>query len=81
VVRWASSRQFVEQRLRFLQVERVEPFCEPPVDRSEQFAGLLRLPLIAPEPRHAHRGAEFPRIRQCCLRAMEGARSNLARAS
>jgi hypothetical protein len=24
------------------------------------FAGLIALALIAPEPRHAHRGAEFP---------------------
>ena len=55
-------RQLVEQRLRLFQIERVEAFGEPAVDRSEQFAGLLRLPLIAPEPRHAHRGAQFPRF-------------------
>ena len=53
-------RQLVEQRLGLLQIERVEAFGEPAVDRSEQFASLLRLPLIAPEPRHAHRGAQFP---------------------
>ena len=38
---------------------RVEPFSKPPVDWSEQFASLLRLPLVA--PRHAHRGALAPR--------------------
>ena len=31
-------RQSVEQRLRLLQIERVEPFREPAVNRSEQFA-------------------------------------------
>ena len=33
---------------------------EPAVDRSEKLAGLLPLALIAPEPRHAHRRAQFP---------------------
>jgi hypothetical protein len=41
----------VEQRLGLLEVERVEPLGEPPIDRSEQFACLLRLALRAPEPR------------------------------
>ena len=44
--------QFIEQRLRLLQIERVEAFGEPAIDRSEQFARLLRLSLIAPQPRH-----------------------------
>src|SRR5262249_59337519 len=39
---------------------RVEALREPAVDGSEQFASLLRLTLVAPEPRHAHRSAEFP---------------------
>jgi hypothetical protein len=46
--------------LRFLQIERVEPFSEPPVNRRKQFARLLRLPLLAPEACEAHGGAEFP---------------------
>jgi len=37
-----------------------KPLGKPPIDRSEQFARLLRLALVAPEPREAHRGAEFP---------------------
>jgi hypothetical protein len=52
-----SSCQLVEQLLSLLQVERVKPFTEPAVDRSEQTAGFIPLALIAPEPRHAHRGA------------------------
>jgi hypothetical protein len=51
VVRWASPRKLVEQRLRLLQIERVEAFSEPAVNRSQQFARLLRLTLIPPEPR------------------------------
>jgi hypothetical protein len=58
----APSRQLVKQRLRFLQIERVEAFGEPLVDRSEKIAGLIPLTLIAPEPRHAHRRAQFPRL-------------------
>ena len=46
-----------QQRLRFLQIARVETFSEPAVDRSQQFASLLRLALRAPEARHAHCGA------------------------
>jgi hypothetical protein len=36
------------------------PLREPPINRSEKLAGRLPLALIAPEPRHAHCGAEFP---------------------
>ena len=58
---WPRSRlqiscqawQLVEQRLRFLQIKRVEAFGEPAVDRSKQFASLLRLALITPEAREA----------------------------
>jgi hypothetical protein len=39
-----SSSKLVQQRLRLLQIERVEAFGEPTVDRSEQLAGLLPLP-------------------------------------
>ena len=59
--------QLIKQRLRFLQIERVEAFSEPLVDRSEQFASLLLLPLIAPQPRHAHRCAQFPRTLPLCV--------------
>ena len=44
VVRWASPRKLVEQRLRLLQVVRVEAFGEPAVDRSEQVASLCSFP-------------------------------------
>src|SRR5262245_43265373 len=56
----ASCRQFVEQRLGIFQIERIEAFSEPAVDRSKQFASLLNLALITPEPRHAHRRAQLP---------------------
>jgi hypothetical protein len=55
-------RKLLQQRLRLLQIARVESLCEPPVYRSQQFARLLRLPLVTPEARHAHRCAEFPRF-------------------
>jgi len=55
-----SVVQLGEQRLGLLQIERVEAFGEPAVDRREQLASLLRLPLITPKPRHARGGAEFP---------------------
>jgi hypothetical protein len=56
-VRWASIRQLLQQRLRLLQVPRVEALREPPVNRSQQFARLLHLALVAPEAREAHGGA------------------------
>ena len=69
--------KFSEQRLRLLQIARVEPFREPAVDRSKQFARLLRLTLVAPEAREAHGCAEFPgfcllhsRDRQCTYLGM-----------
>ena len=52
-----------------LQIERVKAFGEPAVDRSEKIAGLIPLALIAPEPRNAHCGAEFPGL--CLLRARD----------
>ena len=60
---WQTIRQDLckasEQRLRLLQIARLEPLRKPPVNRSEQFARLLHLALVAPETREAHGGAEF----------------------
>ena len=44
----------MEQSLGLFQIEYVEAFGEPAVDRSEQFASLLHLALVAPEAREAH---------------------------
>ena len=41
-----SGIQLVEQRLGLLQVERVEAFGEPAIDRSEKIAGLMLAPLF-----------------------------------
>jgi hypothetical protein len=58
-----------------LQIARVEPFSEPVVDPSEQFASLPRLALVTPEAYEAHCGAQFPglclllaRDRKCALK-------------
>ena len=45
-----------------LQIERVEALGEAAVDRGTKIAGLVPLPLIAPELREAGGGAEFPRL-------------------
>ena len=42
-----SRRKFVEQRLRLLQIERVETFGEPAVDGREKIASHIPLALIA----------------------------------
>ncbi len=55
----ASLRQRIQQGLSLLQIERVEAFGEPVIDRSKQFARVVMLPLIAPQPGHAPRRAEF----------------------
>ena len=49
----------LQQRLGLFQIARVEPFGELAINRSEQFASLLCLPLVAPRPRHAHCCAQF----------------------
>jgi hypothetical protein len=54
-----SRRQLLQQRLCLFQIERVEAFGKPAVNRSEQFARLLHLALVAPEACEAHGGAEF----------------------
>src|SRR6516162_5352782 len=56
----ASCRQRVEQLLRLLQIAGVEAFGEPAIDRTEQFACVLHLALVAPEPRKARSSAELP---------------------
>jgi hypothetical protein len=38
-----------DERLRFLQIARVETLSEPPVNLSQQFARLLHLALLAPK--------------------------------
>ena len=65
-----SRHQLLQQRLRFLQIARVEALRKPPVNRSQQFARLLHLALVAPETREAHGGAEFPGL--CLLLAGDG---------
>ena len=52
--------QLIEQPLGLFQIERVKTFIEPAVDRSEKFARLLDLALIAPAPRHTHRRTQIP---------------------
>jgi hypothetical protein len=54
-----SRRQLLQQRLRLLQIARVEAFGKPAVDRSEQFAIAVFCPGRA-RAAHAHCGAEFP---------------------
>src|SRR6476661_7720197 len=44
-------RQLLQQRLRLFQIARLEPLSELPVNRSQQFARLLHLALVAPEAR------------------------------
>jgi hypothetical protein len=50
-----NQRVQVEQRLSFFEIARIKPFREPAVDRAR----LIALPLVAPEPRHAHCGAQL----------------------
>jgi hypothetical protein len=43
-----SGVQLIEQCFGLLQIERVEAFAEPSVDRRKKLAGLLPFALIAP---------------------------------
>ena len=53
-------RKFCEQRFRLLQIERLKTFSEPTVNRSQQFARLLHLALVAPEACEAHSFVVLP---------------------
>jgi len=53
------SRQFVQQRLRILQIGRIKTFCKPTIDFRQQFAGLSPLALLLPQAREAHSGAQL----------------------
>ena len=66
-------RQLLQQRLRLFQIARVETFGEPAVDRSEQFASLLRLPLVAPEACEPNGGGLANPLRELT----EGSRRNV----
>ena len=69
--------QLIEQRLGLLQIERIEAFGEPPVDRSEQVTRFGALALIAPKASEARDRTEFPKFclllardRECSLKAI-----------
>jgi hypothetical protein len=49
--------QRLQQRLRLLQIARVEPFRRPPLHRGQQVARLWHLALVPPEAREAYCGA------------------------
>jgi hypothetical protein len=64
------SRQLIEQRLGLLQIQRVKALSEPAIDWREKIVSLLSLALVAPQPSHAHRRAEFPGL--CLLLTGDG---------
>jgi hypothetical protein len=51
--------QVIESGLGLLQVQCAEALGKPAVNRSEKLPCLIPLPLIAPQPRHAHRRAQL----------------------
>jgi len=55
--REGGSPQFVQKRLRLLQIGRVEPLGEPAMDRRKELAGLGAAALVAAQPGEAHGGA------------------------
>ena len=63
-----SSGQLVKQRLRLFQIERVKPFGEPAVDRSEKLAGLIPLALMR-QSRAMLVAARSSQDFACCWRA------------
>src|SRR6266568_7573740 len=59
-------RELDEQRLRRLQVGRLEPLGEPVVDRSEDRARVDALAARARQTREAHRGSQLECSRALC---------------
>src|SRR5690349_16890082 len=56
-------RQLVEEHPGLPQVQCVEALDKPAVDRGEKVSGLIALPSLAPQPRHAYCRAQFPGFR------------------
>ncbi len=54
-----SYTQFLQQRLRLLQIGGVKPLGEPAVDRGEEVAGFGGLALGVPEAGEVGGGTEF----------------------
>ena len=52
LVNQSLRRQLLQQRLRLLQIKRVKALGEPAVDRTDEFARLLHLALVASEAHH-----------------------------
>src|SRR5947199_688388 len=57
---YAGSPEFPQQRLRLLQIGRVEPLGEPAVDRGQEVAGFGAAALVMKQPGEAHTGTQFP---------------------
>jgi hypothetical protein len=54
---WWSGLQLIEQRLGLLQIECVETFGKPTVDRREKIAGIIVLALSMPMASEVERRA------------------------
>jgi hypothetical protein len=50
-------RQVCQQGSDVPKVRRVQPLCEPAVDRPQQVPGNIQFPLTLPQPPQAQRGA------------------------
>src|SRR5207249_10116103 len=62
----------LEQRVRLLQVGRVEALGEPAIHLRQQVAGLIALALLLPEPTQGHGGAQLPGFSLLAARYAEG---------
>jgi hypothetical protein len=78
-----SRRQLVEQVLGFFQIERVEAFGEPTIDRSEKIAGFGDFTLGSPLAGEIAGGTQFERarlLRPCHLKRFHVAGFGLGQA-
>ena len=57
-----GSVESVQERLRLLQVQRVEPLGELVVNRGEEIACFGAAALVAAEPGEAYHSAQFPEL-------------------
>jgi hypothetical protein len=64
--------QFLQQRLRLLQVSRIKSFGEPVIHGSEEVIGFLAFALLLPEASQARGRTEFPGFRLLALGYADG---------
>ena len=74
-----AMTQFLNQRLRLLQILRIKPFGKPSVNLRQQFVSFFLLPLLLPQAREAGGRSQLPGLGLLMLGDGDGLEETLLR--